>query len=739
MPTKSRNLRSAFGTAIRHALTASAPPWRRRTLALGLALGFALCPVSLVADSIIEQHFTIKPTTPAWNRMIAVKRHDPDTGSDVVQVDIRLTATITGTLGVQNTDPVAQSIAVTYSTTVTLARPSGKPFVQVTPTYASSQALASGASATINATGTAAGSMTTAAPADLRLFTGTGRVNLRLDALKEVLDALAQSGKLDPTKSIATPLVTAEVWVTFHTVDNAVFDLYRVTIQTLEDTTIIDTCRARSMIEARRAFESRHLEKRRIVTILYVPDAIKAGYLLYYGGLRTADRRNIEESCWALSTDEARRILGDRHPGGVVNHLGLYPANRDPLTWIAVVQRVRHFEYLKAYDLKEALAGFADRYPRNWIVRVVQASDDNAYRLFEGILDPKEFVERVSAKSAAAASAAVLAQFPEHRVLDVQFSKSGDAVEPYEGTVSLPKGGTATDTCPAASPGEARKILADRHGGAAVANLHPRGRDPLYVLHQAAISVPGVGNIVDIACGRNPVEARAILAPCYPTGNVGSVAGITDAGGISTFRGQISTRDGRNVIDTCWAASSAAARKVFLARFPEGALRSIAPFGSNRPDEYAVTLKGTYRKDGCEARDKGEALRILQQRHPNDNVVSVDEFDVIPELSVYRAQINTRDGRNLSDTAQAKTSGEARALFLARHPGSRLTSLCRATEGRVKETFQAQIDLGPAEDTVQADSLAEARRILLGRYPRGGITMLKEATGMNRPPSRKRS
>jgi hypothetical protein len=707
---------------------------------LGLALG--LCSLQLAADSIIEQHFVVKPTTPAWQRAISVKRHDPDSGSSVVQVDLRVAATITGTLSVQNPDTKnAQSISVTFSTTVTLARPGRKPFLQVVPTYASSQALAANGYVTLaNVSGTATASLTTAAPADLKLFSGTGSVNLRLDALKQAVEALGTGGKLPGAVSLGpTTLVSAEVWVTFHTVDNAVFDLYRVTIQTLEDTTIIDTCRARSMVEARRAFESRHLEMRRIVTILYVPDAIKAGYLLYYGGLRTVDRRNIEESCWALSTDEARRILADRHPGGVVNHLGLYPANRDPQTWIAVVHRARHFEYVKAYDLKEALAAFADRYPRNWIVRVVQASDENAYRLFEGILDPKEFVEIVSAKSTAAATEIALAQFPEHRVLNVEFSKSGDAVEPYEGTVSLAKGGTATDTCPAASSGEARKILADRHGEAKVANLRALGRDPLFTLYQGSISVPGVGNVTDVVCAKNAGEARAILVPCYPKGNVGGVTPVTDPGAIGAFRARISTGDGRNVIDTCWAVGAAAAHKVFTARFPEGSVRSISAFGSNRPDEYAVTLKGTYRKDGCEARDKGEALRILQQRFPNSNVVSVDEFEVIPEEAVYRAAINTRDGRTISDTAQAKTAGEARTLFLARHPGSRLTSLYRATDGRVNETFQAQIALGPADDTVQADSSAEARRILLGRYPGGGITMLKEATGMNRPPSRKRS
>jgi uncharacterized membrane protein YkoI len=697
-----------------------------------------LCRPAIAAERVIEQHFTIRPTTPAWNRAISVRRHDPDTGSDLVRVDVRLTATITGTIGVQNPDTRAVSASVTYSTTVTFARPDSRPFVQVTPTYASSQALVPGASVTLDGTGTATGAMTTTAPVDLRLFTGTGSVNLRLGALKEVLQALAPADKTQPATSLASPLVTAEVWVTFHTADNAVFDVYRVTVQTLDFTTIVDTCRARSMGEARAAFESRH-PGMRIVTIGYVPDAIRAGYLLYRGGIRTEDRQNIEDTCWALSSDEARRILSNRHPGGVVNHLGLYPANRDAVTWIAVVQRARHFEYLKASDLKEALSAFAKRYPRTWIVRVVQYSNDNEYRLFEGVLDPKEFVERVEAKSTAAASQAALAKFPEHRVLDVQFSKAGDAVEPYEGTVTLADGGVAIDTCPASSAGEARRILADRHGDAKVANLHSRGRDPLFALYQATISIPGTGNVVDTACARNEVEGRAVLARGYPTGNVGSIARVIDTSRISTFRGQISTGDGRNVIDTCWAASPAAARKVFLARFPEGGVRSLSTFGSNRPDVYEVTLKGTYRKDGCEARDKSEAMRILQQRYPNCNVVSVDEFEVTPEAAVYRAQINTSDHRNVTDTVQAKSSGEARRLLLARYPDSRLTSLCRATEGRVDETFQAQIDLGPAEDTVQADSSAEATHILLGRYPHGGITVLKEATGMNRPPSRKRS
>ncbi len=704
---------------------------------LALALALALCPLGLAADSIIEQHFVISPTAPAWERMIAVKQHHLDSGSSLVQVDMRVTATITGTLDVQNPDTKnAQSISVTYSTTVSLKRPDRTLLTQLIPTYASSQELPAGGSTTLaNVSGTGTASMTTAAPADLRLFTGSGSVNLRLDALKEAVEALGTGGKLPTAYSLSTPLVSAQVWVTFHTVTNAIFDVYRCTIQTLENTTIADTCRASSMREARTAFESRH-PGTRLVTTLYVPDALKAGYMPYLGGLRTPDKENIEDTCWALSSDDASEILVERHRGAVINRLGLYPANRDLLTWVASVQRARGTEYVKAFDAKEALAVLVERYPRNWIARIAQDSNDNKYRLYEAVLDPKPFVERVEARSVAAATQAAFLKFPQHRVLDTRFSQAGDSVEPYEGVVSLEKG-TATDTCPAASPGEARRILADRHGGAKVANLRPRGRDPLYALYQGAISIPGAGNLVDVACAKNALEARAILVPVYSTGNVGGVTLVTDAEKISKFRGRISTADGRNVIDTCWAASSAAARKVFLARFPEGGVRSISAFGSNRPDVYEVTLKGTYRKDGCEARDKGEAARILLLRFPDYNVVSVDELDVIPEEAVYRAQINTREGETIADTVQAKTSSAARILLLASHPDSHLTSLYRATDGRVKETFMAQIDLGPAQDTVQADSSAEATRILLGRYPGGGITALQVTTGLNNPPSRK--
>ncbi|MBT4816030.1 MAG: hypothetical protein HN742_10815 [Lentisphaerae bacterium] len=231
---------------------------------------------------------------------------------------------------------------------------------------------------------------------------------------------------------------------------------------------------------------------------------------------------------------------------------------------------------------------------------------------------------------------------------------------------------------------------------------------------------------MDATFARTAAEATEVLRGRYPTGTVSGAAAISDIGVYREYQGTINTSDSRTVIDTCWTTSPAVARKILLARFLEGEIRAISSYGNNRPNEYTVVLKGTVRHERCEARDKAEAYRLLTNRFPDARIVTVYPVKDVLETTVFRATLNTADHRTVVDTVAAKSSSDARRVFLERYPDSRFTSFMRLTSGRVDETYQVRIDLPPAKDTCQASTPAEARHYFRARYPRSNTSALRK-------------
>lgn len=501
-------------------------------------------------------------------------------------------------------------------------------------------------------------------------------------------------------------------------------DLYRAYLHTWDNKTILDTCRARSIGEARAAFEARHIGAR-IVSITHIKNARRHGYELYLGGARTADRRNIKDTCWARNPAQARYIIGDRYPGGIVNHMGLYYTNRRAVTWYGVTQRVDLFDTLVAGSLHEAFLAFSHRFWREHIVQVLQISNENEFHTYEGTLDPEDMSLVLQASSAEKAVAEALAGHPRCQVVSVRSHHAKDGVTTYEALVHAEDGRSLGDTVSARSAAEAQKILRNRYGPGSYSSVEELDWDDGYALFEAGISSAGENSFIDATFAKTAAAADAILKGRYPKRTVGSASPIVALGGYREYQGTINTADGRNVLDTCWADSPAAARKVFAARFADGQVRSASAFGNNRLDAFDVVLKAETTRERCEARDKAEAYRILATRFPKTRIVTVRLLEEVPEQSVFRAALNTPDHRTLVDTVEAKTTSEARQLFLERHPGSRFTSLQRMTEGRVDETYQARVDLPPAKDTCQASSPSEARLIFQARYPRGSTGGLR--------------
>lgn len=503
-----------------------------------------------------------------------------------------------------------------------------------------------------------------------------------------------------------------------------VVDLYRAVLHSVDKDTFIDTCRARDRDEARAAFEARHPDAT-IGGITYVRDAAAGGYRLFLGGVRTPEKKNLRDTCWAQNPAQARLIIGQRFPGCEVNHMGLYPQNRTPLTYTGVTQRADLVDSLAAASLRDAFAAFACRFPRELIASVVQTSHENAFATYEAVLDPEDITALVQAGSAAQAATLALALHSGCRVLSVTRHRADDGVHTYEARVHTAKGRSLRDTCSARSPAEAQKLLQDRHGAGSRVTVDEPAWDDDGELYVGGISAAGEASFVDATFAKTAAAAHEILRGRYPEASLGSVTVVADLTDYGEFQGSLSTADGRNVRDTCWATSPAAARKVFLARFPTAEVRSVSRYGAHRPGEFDVVLRGEAGRQRCEARDKGEAYRIFSDRYPKTRIVTLRAIEEVPEQRVFRAVLNTADHRTIEDTVAAKTASEARQALLARHPGSRFTSFQQMTAGRVDEVYEARIDLPPAKDTCQAYSPGEARQIFLARYPRGGTGALR--------------
>jgi len=501
-------------------------------------------------------------------------------------------------------------------------------------------------------------------------------------------------------------------------------DLYRAVLHTWDGRSILDTCRARSIGEARAAFESRHIGAR-VGSITHIRNARRQGYELYLGGVRTADARNIKDTCWAQNPSQARDILAERYPEGTVNHMGRYYSNRRAVTWYGVTQRPDLVDHVAAAGPKEAHALFSHRFWRERIVSVVQVSNENVFLTFEGIIEPEDLTVVVRGRDRSAAARAALEQYPQCRVLRVRRHRDPEGMDTYEAVVQRAGGDVVRDTCSARSLSEAQKILSDRHGegSSLAAGLLDWSDD--YEFYVASISAAGRQSLRDATWAKTAAAAGTILAGRYPGRSVASVSTVADPADYREFQGTVVTADGRNVRDTCWATSPAEARKVLQARYTDGRVTSLSTAGNTRLDEFAVLLKVEASRERCLARDRAEAYRILSTRFPKTRVVTVRRLEERPELPVFRAVLNTPDHRTITDTVEADSSSAAQAIFLQRHPGSRFTSLQRLTSGPVAETYQARIDLPPAKDTCQATSPAEARAYFQARYPRGSTGGLR--------------
>jgi len=540
---------------------------------------------------------------------------------------------------------------------------------------------------------------------------GPHTAHLELD----VVDSTAQQARIPASGS---NLVTILLNTAARPGGEADIDLYRAILQTWDNRTVLDTCRARTSSEARNAFESRHVGAR-IVSLAHIEGAHSRGYRLFLGGVRTAEARNIRDTCWAQNPTQAREIIGERHAGGVVNHMGWYPFSSRAGTWYGVTQRADLFDTLAASSSQEALSAFSQRFWRQHVVAVVKTSNGNGFRTYEGTLDPEEFTVIRQAGSTERAAAAAAAANPRCRVLGVVPHRATDGVISYEARVRASDGRSVPDTCSAESSAEAQAILRHRHGAEGGVPVREIDWDEEYGLFEGAVSGAGQPGFRDATFAKTAAAAHDILRGRYPKHSIGSVTPVTDLGRYREFKGTIKTEDGRSVLDTCWAVNPASARQVFAARFGSGEIGSVTPYGTNRLDEFEVVLKADVTRERCQARDQAEAFRILASRFPETRVVTVRPLDEGPEEAVFQAVLNTPDGRTIVDTIEASGSGEAQKLLLLRHPGSRVTSLQRLSEGRVDDTYQARIDLPPAKDTCQASSPAEARQIFEARYPRG--------------------
>ena len=532
-----------------------------------------------------------------------------------------------------------------------------------------------------------------------------------------------------PTAGSETLEINNPVLVGFGLSSALGLSLYRAYIHVWEResgrrVTVLDTCRARSTNEAHAIFNSRH-PGARIVSVLYIRDLEARGYRLFAGGIRTADGRNIRDTCYALNPSQARRILGGRSPDGGVNHIGLYPVNRLPVTYYAVTYRPDFFDTMDASDLKSAFQSFSQRYPQERIVSVKQVSHRNEYHIYEGILDPREVIEMVRARSAEDASAMALGKHARHRVLHVGSTRSLNGVATYEGGFHTTSGRVVQDNCSARSVSEAQKILRARHGNGSSPAVAELDLSKGYRLFKAGVTIKGRQRIVDATFARTAAEASRVLRGRYPTGTVSGAAAISDIGVYREYQGTINTGDSRTLVDTCWATSPAVARKVLSGRFMEGEIRALSSYGDNQPTEFRVVLKGSARRARCEARNKAEAYRLLANRFPDARVVTIRPVKDVLETTVFRATLNTADHRTVVDTVKAGNASAARQAFLEHYPNSRFTSLTRLTSGPVNEAYECRIDLPPAKDTCQANSPGEARQYYRARYPRSSTGALR--------------
>ena len=282
-------------------------------------------------------------------------------------------------------------------------------------------------------------------------------------------------------------------------------DLYRATLHTWDNRTILDTCRARTIGEARAAFETRHVGAH-IGGITHIRNARARGYRLL-GVARPRVQR--QDTCWAQNPAQARDIIGERFPDGVVNHMGYYPSNARAVTWYGVTQRPDLSDCLVAASPKEAFAAFSQRFGQAHIVHVSQISTENTYHTYEGTLDPEDITVLQRAASAEQAASAALSVQPRYRLRRVTPHPATDGVTSYGARVHTDDGRSLWETCSARTVPEAQKILRNRYGAGSSVAVEELDLGDGYVLFEASVSSAGQQSFTDATFAKTAAGRRA--------------------------------------------------------------------------------------------------------------------------------------------------------------------------------------------------------------------------------------
>ena len=108
----------------------------------GMALALALCSLRLAA-TVITQTPGVTPFDGAWSGSFVVTPPSAPAGETLARVDVLFQGTITGSVGIENTDvAVGQILSASYATALTLSLADNTVLAQVFPSYTATQALA---------------------------------------------------------------------------------------------------------------------------------------------------------------------------------------------------------------------------------------------------------------------------------------------------------------------------------------------------------------------------------------------------------------------------------------------------------------------------------------------------------------------------------------------------------------------------------------------------------------------
>jgi len=137
--------------------------------------------------------------------------------------------------------------------------------------------------------------------------------------------------------------------------------------------------------------------------------------------------------------------------------------------------------------------------------------------------------------------------------------------------------------------------------------------------------------------------------------------------------------------------------------------------------------------DTCRARNTNEARAVFLSRHPGSRIVSV-AYIRDPTGRGYRlflCGIRTADGKNTRDTCYALNPSDARRIVAARSPGRVVNHAGPYPSNRRSVTYYGVTQRPDLLDTMEAMDLKAAFKAFGQRYPRERIVRVTQVSSKN--------